>query len=173
MPCNAPTNVIIYNVHMFNAIASWDTVAGATGYEYYIAVHPSTPSLGTVTTNHSIYITGLNPNTTYDFCVRTRCISSVSPWICDTFHTASTGINTITKDDDVQIYPNPSKGSFTISLNNNHAAITVFDITGRIVTSKQMENASETISLNNAAKGVYTIRILTDGAVINKRVVIE
>jgi hypothetical protein len=42
-----------------------------------------------------------------------------------------------------------------------------------MVTKKPMSTTNEIISLDHAAKGVYTVRILTDGAVINKRIVIE
>lgn len=76
----------------------------------------------------------------------------------------------------VIVYPNPSSGTFQISFSNTNyknAAATVYDVTGRMVLSKQITSASETISMSNAAKGIYTLRIVTENEAVTKRIIIE
>lgn len=56
------------------------------------------------------------------------------------------------------IFPNPSKGVFTVSNLNEESTIVVFDVLGKkIYEQKIVNNAS--ITLNNVAKGVYFAKI--------------
>ncbi|HEY9176341.1 MAG TPA: T9SS type A sorting domain-containing protein [Flavipsychrobacter sp.] len=176
MPCGAPGYVIVNQVSATGAVVWWGTVAGATTYEYYVAPHPSTPPTTVSTTsNNVVIVNGLTANTTYDVCVRGKCGSYYSAWKCDTLHTA-TGINNVDMQDAVSVYPNPNNGTFTVSLSDlqlENAWVTLYDVTGRMVISRQIYTDNEVISVGNAAKGVYLLRVLTDSAVINKRIVIE
>ena len=174
-PCDSPANIAINQVSTNNATISWSAVSKANFYEYYISPHPSTPpSNTTATTNTTIFLYNLTPNTTYDFCVRSNCNNS-SSWSCDTLRTP-TGINSTHLDQGVRIYPNPNNGTFNVSLDNNlvkNAALTVYDITGRIVVAKQNITTDETISISDVTKGIYIIRLQSDKAVINRRVIVE
>lgn len=176
MPCGAPSYIIFNQVSATGAIVWWGATTGATSYEYYVAPHPSTPpATASTTSNNVVIVNGLTANTTYDVCVRGKCGSYYSAWKCDTLHTA-TGINNLDMQDAVSVYPNPNNGTFTVSLSNlqlENAWVTLYDVTGRMVMSKQMHNDQEIISLDNAAKGVYLMRIVMDNSVINKRIVIE
>ena len=175
-PCDSPTNLFITEITETDATFSWDSVAGATGYEYYVTLHPAMPpSAATVTGSTTAFLTGLNANEKYFVCVRTKCGNRFSAWSCDTLRTPA-GINTIGAAKDIRVYPNPSHGTFSVSLGNSfseNAMITVYDLTGRVVTSKEMKTDNETISINHAAKGVYMLQVRTDNAVLNKRIVIE
>lgn len=176
MPCGAPGYIIVNQVSATGAVVWWGTTAGATAYEYYVAPHPSTPPATVSTTsNNVVIVNGLTANTTYDVCVRGKCGSYYSAWICDTLHTA-TGINNLGTRDAVSVYPNPNNGAFTVSLgdmSNDNTVIVLYDVTGRMIMSKKMYAATEVVELRNAAKGVYLLRIVTGDSVINKRIVVE
>ncbi len=176
MPCGAPGYVIFNNISTNSAIVWWGATTGATSYEYYVAPHPSTPPVTASTTSNNVAIvTGLSPNTTYDVCVRGKCGSYYSAWKCDTLRT-TTGINNLDIQDAVSVYPNPNNGTFTVSLNkllSDNVAITLYDVTGRMIMSKQIHADNEIISIDNAAKGVYLLRVVTGDAVMNKRIVVE
>ena len=73
-----------------------------------------------------------------------------------------------TKENSINIYPNPSNGVFTI--NAKGFAVNVFDITGKAVTVAVSGN---TVDMSNAQAGVYFVRLTSDNAVITKRVVIK
>jgi hypothetical protein len=78
-----------------------------------------------------------------------------------------------------KIYPNPSKGSFTIEFKElaNSYAVEVYDITGKVIYDNNFELASslvQTINLENAGSGIYFVNIKTDsGLLITKKIVIE
>ena len=67
------------------------------------------------------------------------------------------GITELTGSDMFTIYPNPSKGRFTVettrSLNNTE--ITIYDVVGRIVYQKQMSGSKESIDMGHDAGGTY------------------
>jgi hypothetical protein len=176
MPCGAPGYIIVNQVSATGAIVWWGATTGATSYEYYVAPHPSSPPATVSTTSNNVAIVnGLTANTTYDICVRGKCGSYYSAWKCDTLHT-TTGINNLDAQDAVNVYPNPNNGTFTVSVNDlrfGNADVVLYDVTGRIIMSKQIRRNKEIISVNNAAKGVYLLRIVTGDSVINKRIVVE
>ncbi len=77
----------------------------------------------------------------------------------------------------IGIYPNPSKGCFTISLpaNAQNATISLSDLTGRVVATKTVVNATQNSVLNFGilAQGNYVVRVVTEGDIYVARAVIE
>ncbi len=59
------------------------------------------------------------------------------------------------------VYPNPSDGLFTIELKNeSKATMQVFDITGKVVKSVQLDrNEPYSLDLSGYAKGIYMIKM--------------
>ncbi len=75
------------------------------------------------------------------------------------------------------VYPNPSKGSFSVELKSNKTApvqISVIDIEGKIVFAKQYAQQQNIIplQLNQLAQGTYLIRAEIDNDIISKKIVI-
>lgn len=86
--------------------------------------------------------------------------------------------NQKTVDETVAVYPNPSKGLVTIDLKGAlsvNASIEVYNQLGQIVYSKVYNETKGVfeIDLSGNASGVYTIKIISNGEVVTKRVVIE
>lgn len=178
--CRQPDSVIANVTSTTTASVLWPAVAGALGYEYYIEfLHSAPPNSGSITTDTSLNLTGLTPGAVYKVCVRTKCVAApfIFTWVCDTLQTPTGVKDTESGVKDIRIYPNPNNGTFNVSLNNDFARsamLTVYDLTGRKVISKQMNTTNEPISLGSSAvKGVYIIQILTDNTVLNKRIVVE
>ncbi|WP_179339675.1 zinc-dependent metalloprotease [Winogradskyella ludwigii] len=81
----------------------------------------------------------------------------------------------------LNVYPNPSKGEFTISfdsvLNNSSVKIDVYDISGRSVYKNIFVNESaqfnETINLNSVASGVYIANISNGNNITTAKIIIE
>jgi hypothetical protein len=79
--CLPPTGLLASNLTGTSADVSWTAVAGATGYEYEVSTSITPPASGTVTTNISEPVSGLNGTTTYYLHVRTDCGSGTfSSW---------------------------------------------------------------------------------------------
>jgi len=51
--------------------------------------------------------------------------------------------------------------------------ITIFDMTGRVVMSKDVNSNFETISAEGFAKANYMVRIATDDGIVVKNIVVE
>ncbi len=76
------------------------------------------------------------------------------------------------------VYPNPSKGSFSVELKSNRTTpvqISVIDIEGKIVFAKQYTQQQSIIplQLNQLAQGTYLIRAEIDNDIITKKIVIQ
>jgi len=80
---------------------------------------------------------------------------------------------------DINVYPNPNKGNFTIELNSlssKEIQVSVFDMRARQIFDRSFTNNgafNQNINLNNAQAGVYLVSI-TDGVrKMVKRIIIE
>lgn len=75
------------------------------------------------------------------------------------------------------VYPNPARESFTIKSSNENLAskIDVFDLTGKLLLTKKLENNPEnTISTSSLSKGIYLISVeATNGASYNTKLIVE
>ena len=60
--------------------------------------------------------------------------------------------------DNVAIFPNPAQDYMTIKTNQNYK-ITIYDITGKAIFTKQMKSDFETINIANLKTGVYIINL--------------
>jgi len=75
------------------------------------------------------------------------------------------------------VYPNPSKGIFTISSGNiQPTAIDVYDLTGKIVWSKKdfaIANGEVSFDLSSVAQGIYFVKISAENQSTVKRIIKE
>lgn len=60
----------------------------------------------------------------------------------------------------------------TTNLNAKHATVDVFNVSGQKVYNNMLDQSGMQIALQNAASGMYTLRIEADGAVYNKELYI-
>ena len=73
----------------------------------------------------------------------------------------------------VHVYPNPSKGTFTIELSqpNDYKEISIADIPGNIVFRKEIAN-QQTVNIDNLPVGTYILTIIDKGnRTYNKKIV--
>jgi len=73
-----------------------------------------------------------------------------------------TVINSLNDDNEVLIYPNPTKGLIQLSFNQIPVAgsrITVYDLTGKIIYKSQAVNKIESLNLIGKPKGLYFIKV--------------
>ena len=80
--------------------------------------------------------------------------------------------------DDFVIYPNPSKGNFTIQFNNSfdQVNVAIHDMRGRLVYDNQFNSGdsfNQNIQLNDAQTGVYLLSVTDGNRKEVKRIIIE
>lgn len=84
----------------------------------------------------------------------------------------ATGLNN-QSENVMALYPNPNNGTFTVELNTQEKQlIQLFDVTGNLVLSQNMENGKATIDANHLSAGIYYISIKGNGVITNKKLVI-
>ncbi len=71
---------------------------------------------------------------------------------------------------EISVFPNPSKGNFTINTPQN-SHIVILDITGKIIFEKQLYIGDNNIDLDG--KGIYQLKIITPDNTFIRKVIIE
>jgi hypothetical protein len=71
----------------------------------------------------------------------------------------STG-NSIERQKEILIYPNPATDVITIEMGNTEpATIEILDITGKVVLIRNNQAQHATIDINNLPNGIYLVRV--------------
>lgn len=98
----------------------------------------------------------------------------------DTVTLSTIGLEDLFLNGDVSVYPNPSKGEFTIDMTvlaSSDVTVEVENILGAIVYESTpgavQGNYSENISLGNAPAGMYFVRVTAGKQQLVKKIVIE
>ena len=87
-----------------------------------------------------------------------------------------TGIQEVSDNSTISIYPNPSSGLFTIGAktNTNIASVQVIDVVGKTVYSKQFLAKDVEVNLSDMKKGLYMVIIKDeDSKEFSSKIVIE
>jgi uncharacterized repeat protein (TIGR01451 family) len=80
--CTQPINLTVSNISLTSATLSWTETATATAWEVNVVPAGSVPTgAGMITTTNPFVITGLTPDTCYNYYVRAVCdAQNTSPW---------------------------------------------------------------------------------------------
>ncbi len=127
------------------------TASGANSYTWNTTATTSMIIVSpTVTTSYTVTGTGANGCT--GSAVITQSASTCS------------GITLIgnTETIDMNIYPNPNNGSFTIDV-PLRSSVVITDMLGKLIYDKKVEKGKSNINLGNLTNGVYLLKIESDG----------
>ena len=76
----------------------------------------------------------------------------------------------------LKIYPNPTTGIVNIDLGNqnleNNSIVNLYDIQGRLITTKEMKSAIDNVTISNLSDGVYLITIENGSSKTTKKIVL-
>ena len=105
----------------------------------------------------------------------------LTDWYLDFCTTATMSLRTsdLNKISNLNVFPNPNKGEFTITLNDSQSErlnIEVFDIRGRQIyrnSYKNLGDFNETISLKNAQSGLYILNVSDGNRYATKKIIID
>ena len=135
--------------------------------------------IGTSTFQNPTYIYA-SPGT-YNACLTmTNINTGCTDTYCDLVMVTFTGIIEDRSKFTVNIYPNPSHGQFTLELNlpeKTQLHIKLYSFTGQLIHSKQIGNVSvsftEQLDLSGYARGIYYIQVVTENAVVTRKVIYQ
>ena len=149
--------------------------AGAGNYAYSWSTGDNTQQV-TLDTNT------LGGNGTYNITVTvTDTISG-----CATIDTIvvdfspCSGINTLANNVNVNVYPNPNNGQFTLNVNTadvNEMSIRVVNLQGQEVYNRNnfenLNTVNEQIDLSNNANGIYFVIVTTDKGIVTHKMIVQ
>ena len=194
--CAPPTNGMIEDLSATTATISWDIVPCALRYTMqYRKILPTGAWSTKVNVNDTTtMLTGLLPNTSYQFRVRSLCPSpnpSTSDWLTITFTTPQLPMGltevvllpnlhvTDPVNADFVIYPNPGDGRFNISLvseKEEQVSILVTDGVGKLIRQMSWNiyegKNIDRLDLSDLSGGVYLVQIQQGDRRLSKKVVV-
>jgi subtilisin-like proprotein convertase family protein len=108
-------------------------------------------------------------------------LGTLNNWKITYCESPATASNADVETSEFVVYPNPSKGLFTVAAGSNNvntsdAVINVLDLNGRVVFTKEVQNASrlnETIDVQNLSKGLYLLRVQQGASSTVKKIIIK
>jgi PKD repeat protein len=88
---------------------------------------------------------------------------------------STTGINELTNDQNILVYPNPSNGIFVInSTKNDIMNVRVMNVLGKVVFEKEVHQSGISVDISEMGKGVYLLLIENEsGELSSRKLVIE
>ena len=72
---------------------------------------------------------------------------------------ATNDIADITRKEDLQVYPNPTKSYITVQSSKSLNDISIFDIKGKEVLRSFSNNNKHIVDVNTLSEGIYTLRV--------------
>ena len=166
--CQAPTNLTAMDIDTTSAVLSW--VGTAPSYEVrYKAADDANYTTQTVTAT-SLQLTGLTPNTLYEYGVRSVCGTNMtSDWVINAFTTRALPLGPVdgiatAELSSIKVY---SYLNNVYVVNEDGIAISnidIYDIYGKQVYTGKVLSSPEVISLS-VANGNYVVRLATENGV--------
>jgi hypothetical protein len=164
---SAPTTVTVNSIPPTPTISRAGNVltsSGLTGNQWY--------KNGAILTGETNKTYTATANGAYTVKVTTNgCTSSTSSTM------NVTNILGISEDQaglKVAVFPNPSEGLFNLSLPKGKAfAITVTDLAGKIVKQQTANDKTAILDLRNEAKGIYLLKIESEGKTATRKLILE
>ncbi|WP_343644147.1 S8/S53 family peptidase [Chryseobacterium sp.] len=84
------------------------------------------------------------------------------------------GVNDVKGDSEVNIYPNPAKTVVNINLGKaSKAVITIYDMSGKLVKTVNVNSKVNKIDISDLAKGTYMFKIVMNNIIKNTKVIKE
>lgn len=137
------------------------TANGATSYTWNTNATSNILTISpTVTTVYTV--TGIDANGCNNIATITQSVSA-----CTSIKKQSE--NQVAK---MSVYPNPSHGSITIDL-IEPAVITITNALGQIVLTEKLESGKQTLTIQDAAKGLYFVLVKTPDTTQNLKLLVE
>jgi len=173
---------------MSSITLTWDGVDEANRYQVTYRQAGTGWTTATLPTNATSYtLTNLEPGTEYSIRIRSLCSDQLSSWT-RTYVASTTsmkgdlsapveGERTVVT---LSVYPNPNSGQFNVRMRAETARtaqMIMMDLSGRVILNVFYDlNAGENeipVVLDGVASGLYTLRVLSEGTDLYKKIVVN
>ena len=87
--------------------------------------------------------------------------------------TGSVGIKTISSNDAISIFPNPTSGILNINAIEVNSSVEVINVIGEKVYSNSLVKGNNSIDLSGLSNGAYFVKLNSNGSITTKKVVLS
>lgn len=181
--CPTPINLLLNDLSDSTAAFTWVSPVTINQWNclWGIALGDTLSGEGTwvETTQNSIALTNLSPNTSYVAYVQAHCLEdALSTWSEPLFFTTYyVDIKEDTSTNSWKLAPNPSTGKIVLSRPNTSLSslqIQLFTLTGLLLESRTMDfNNKEELDFQHIENGLYILKVGGDGVNFQQKVIIS
>lgn len=86
---------------------------------------------------------------------------------------ASTGVGVEDKSIEFNVYPNPASDNVTIITKYNMVSVSILNSLGQLISHENVGDDKYQMNTSNLDKGMYFIKLLSDGEMITKQLIIK
>ena len=83
------------------------------------------------------------------------------------------GLDDENTDFHASIYPNPTKGIFSIRTDANNMKVEIYSPLGRLITEKNIIGGLQIIDLSNQSKGIYFVRLKSGTTIEQRKLIVQ
>ena len=73
----------------------------------------------------------------------------------------------------IKVYPNPVKDVMNVEAGSGMQQIQLYNITGQMVISKQVDSKTVTLNTSSLKAGIYMLKVITENGTIERKVVVQ
>jgi Secretion system C-terminal sorting domain/Fibronectin type III domain len=162
--CNLPTNLSAASITTSSATISWTAASGASNYNIEYKPTSSSTWMNTTSSTTSLNLSGLTAGTSYDVAVQSDCGSGNTSAFSSTYNfttlSSTTGINALSNDEKISVYPNPCNDELRIK--NYELGITkveIIDLIGHVMLTKEASATNDLrLTTSNLPSGIYFLK---------------
>ncbi len=186
-PCEMPIEFVNYNIGSDHGSIEWNGACNPESYRFKYRESGAAIWQLTGTATEQVTLNNLSPGTTYEYFVRTICVSGSAyskKSDLSTFTTQGQKIENAayTLKQNINVFPNPSNGNFTLKAavpeNYRSSVVEIINNLGQVVyrLPVQAEDGNIDVAINlgnNLLNGVYELRIKTGNDYLKTRFVVK
>ncbi len=187
--CDSPPNPFEKDISSTSVKLKWTKITGAISYKINYREAGTTGWINKYTTSNTgnKIISGLNPNTSYEWRVRTKCTPNPGPvwsaWTTIRQFTTSAGsparkvLNNF-PESQLIIAPNPVQDMLHILIDPDASVsqIVISDQAGRVISNNvpalNTDEGMLSIDVINFPNGIYFVKIFMDAEILNGKFVV-
>ena len=185
--CEVPAGLTTTNIKSTSAKVNWSLEPAAQTYSVRYRKTGTVPWTKTTAQLNYKKLTGLSPDTQYDWAVKSVCdpVNAVSSdWSATQNYTTKPLRleNESGEEISLEVFPNPSSGSFNLSCQfslkvNREATVEIVDQLERCVSTYTVEVSDGLIDQQfegiNVPPGFYLVHLSVDGEIYKARIVFQ
>jgi hypothetical protein len=88
-------------------------------------------------------------------------------------HGSSVGIDEQSSSNKIQVQPNPTKGIFTINSKYQIEKVEIYNTKGQLINAVNSGDKEVSIDLTNVERGVYFVKVTSNGIISNEKIFID